>query len=141
MLLIWNKIFLQRFTGIYWPMLWKCFPNAVLVRLEMVHCKCFFLKATRNMFAGRLVRFLTMLLNYIFNNVFWTKLFCKMSDLFASICWLWDFLPKNLKLVNKLKIWCLESFIFWCKFRFFVTVLGHFSHIILNFLLSANHSW
>ena len=33
--------------------------------------------------------------------VFRVKLYCKMSDLFASFCWLWDFLLENLKFKKK----------------------------------------
>ena len=32
------------------------------------------------------------------SEVFWVKLYCKMSDLFASFYWLWDYLLENLKL-------------------------------------------
>ena len=37
-----TKIFLWRFTGICRYLLSKCLVNAVLGRLEMVQCKCFF---------------------------------------------------------------------------------------------------
>ena len=49
---------------------------------------------------------------------------------FASFCWLWDFLPENLKLIDKLQIWTFESFIFCSNFLFFfvgAAVLGRFS--------------
>ena len=51
----------------------------------------------------------------------------KWMILFASICWLWDFLPKSLKLTYEFEILDFKSFIFWCKLRFFLTVLEHFS--------------
>ena len=38
------------------------------------------------------------------SEVFRGKLYCKMSDFFASFRWLWDFLQENLKLIDKLQI-------------------------------------
>ena len=59
--------------------------------------------------------------------IFLAKLFCKMSGLFYYLFWLWKFLPENLKLIDKLQIWGLESFIFWPKFDILGTVLRLFS--------------
>ena len=49
------------------------------------------------------------------SEVFRAKLYCKMSYLFASFCWFWDFLPETLKWI-KSKIWDFESFIWWSNF-------------------------
>ena len=37
---------------------------------------------------------------------------------FASFCWLWDFLPENVKLIDKVQMWGFYSFNFWSKFCF-----------------------
>ena len=98
----------------------------------------FFLTPTRNKFVAKFVkwlRFLAVLLDYIFYNVewvevrkmskvYWEKLCCKMNDLF---CWLWDVLLEYLKWKDKFQIWGFESFIFWSKFCFFGTAFGRFS--------------
>ena len=72
--------------------------------------------------------FLAMLRQHIFyvewvqfrkmREFFRAKLCCKMTDLFCYYLWLWDFLPENLKLVDKLQLWGFSLFIFWYKFRF-----------------------
>ena len=36
-----TKIFFRRFKGVYKHFFSNCFKNAVLGRLEIVHCKCF----------------------------------------------------------------------------------------------------
>ena len=74
----------------------ECFKNGVPGRLEIVHCKCFFLTQTRNMFAGKSVKwvmFLVVLLDIFYNvewteyrkmnKVLWAKVYCKMRDLFC----------------------------------------------------------
>ena len=75
-------------------MLSNYFQNAVLGRLEMLQCKCFFWQ--HQTFAGKFVkweRFLAVLREHIFFNVewidfgkmtevFWVKLYCKISELF-----------------------------------------------------------
>ena len=90
-----TKIFLRRYREIYRHLLSKCFKNAVLGRQEIVQYRCFFLTASRKIFAGKFVkweRFLAVYLEHIFSNVkwvevrkmskvFWAKLYCKMSDL------------------------------------------------------------
>ena len=114
----------------------------------------FLLAPTRNMFAGKFVkwvRFLALLREYIFcnvdwvevckmNKVFWAKSYCKTGDRF---CWLWDFLLKNLKLKDKVQICGFESFIFWSKVRLFGTVLARFSQcnfkIFLHFYSDIPH--
>ena len=55
----WTKIFLRRYTGIYRHLLSKSFENAVPGRLEILQCKFLlqiFLTPTRNMFAGKFVK-------------------------------------------------------------------------------------
>ena len=93
---LWNKNSFRRYTKIYRHLLSKHFENALPRCLEMVHCHFFYLTPTRNMFAGKLVkwlRFLTVLREYIFYNGewvevrkiskgFWAKLYCKMIDIF-----------------------------------------------------------
>ena len=77
----------------------------------------FFLAPNGNMFAGKVRTELTVLREHIVFNVnwvkvrkmgevFWAKLYCKMSGLifFASFCWLWDLLQENLKLKKTLMI-------------------------------------
>ena len=72
----------------------------------------FFLTPNKNIFAGKFVkleRLMAVLQEHIIFNikwvevretseVFWVKLYCKMRDIFASFCWLRDFLVENLKL-------------------------------------------
>ena len=105
-----------------------------------------FVTTTRNMFVGlfvKWVRFLTLLREYIsfmfseLKFVKWVRFFerngiIKWVIFFASFCYLWDFLPKNLKLIGKMQIFGFESFIFWFKFHCFGTVLGRFSQCNLK---------
>ena len=117
----WTKISLQRYAGIYRHLLSKCFENAVFECLEMVQFRCFFLTATRNMFAGKLVRsFLAVLQEYIFFKMLselrfvkWLRFFeqnciVKRVIFFVSFCWPWDFLQENLKWKDELQIWGFE---------------------------------
>ena len=99
---------IQKYTGI-------CFQSASRMRSwtsRNYALQMFFLKPNRNMLAGKFVkseRLLAVLQENIISNikwvevcktseVSWAKLYCKMSDLLASFCWLWDFLVENLKL-------------------------------------------
>ena len=92
------------------------------------------------------------------SEVFWAKLYCKISDLFSSFCWLRNFLLENLKLkppgdvhrnvwTNIIKlyaqnnifkkgiqIWDFESLIFWSSFVFRGTALERF---MLRFFYSG----
>ena len=106
-----RKIFLWKYTEVYRHLFSKCFKNAVL-DVKNYALQMFFLKPNRNMLAGKFVkseRLLAVLQENIISNikwvevcktseVSWAKLYCKMSDLLASFCWLWDFLVENLKL-------------------------------------------
>ena len=97
-----TKIFWQ--SQAYRNLLSKCFKNKVLGRLEMVKCKCFPLTPTRDMFAGKSVKwvtFLVVLLESIFYNsewvevlkmseVFQAKLIVKWVILFANFSWLFE---------------------------------------------------
>ena len=71
-----------------------CFSNVPRMQflgiLEMGHCKCFFLTSTRNMFAGKFVKYgfwlcsgriFLIMLSELRLEVFWAKFYCKMSDL------------------------------------------------------------
>ena len=99
---------IQKYIGI-------CFQSASRMRSwtsRNYALQMFFLKPNRNMLAGKFVkseRLLAVLQENIISNikwvevcktseVSWAKLYCKMSDLLASFCWLWDFLVENLKL-------------------------------------------
>ena len=103
-----TKIYLQRFPEIYKHSLSKWFKNAVLVHLEMVIV----------LSELRFVKWVTFFEQYCV---------VKWVIFIASFCWLWDFLLENLLLKDKIQIWDFESFTFWFKFGFLVTILGHFS--------------
>ena len=101
---------LRRYTEIYRHLLSKCFKNAVLGRQEMGQCKCFFWHQTESCLVEHLERFLAVLWESIlfsmsvkFKFIKWVRFFepnCIVNWLifFTSFCWLWDFLPENLKL-------------------------------------------
>ena len=121
---------------------------------------------TPNMFTGKFVkweRFSAVLREHIISDVkwievrnmsevFWAKLYFKISDLLSTFCWLWHFLLENLKSKKTLMIstgtcgrilyscmpkiifskkefpiWDFESLIFWLSFVFHETALGRFS--------------
>ena len=100
----------------YIQLLSNSFQNAALRRLEMVLCKRFFSATNQKYVYWKFCK-----VNKVFSCVvgvhflqcwvswgpkvewgFWAKLYCKMSDLLAGFCWLWDFLLENLKLKDKL---------------------------------------
>ena len=130
----------------------------------------FSLTRSRNMSAGKslkLERFLAVLREHIIcnvkwvevrkmSNVFWAKLYCKISGLFASFCWLWDFLLENLKLkrnsddvrgnfsTNIKKLYAqnnifkkrIPNMTFWIIYilvQILGTALGRFSQFIFSF--------
>ena len=115
-------------------MLFKCSKNAVLGRLKTVQCKCFFWNQPEACFwlcYGSI--FFIMLsdlgkvrkMNEVFlrETVLWIE-----SSFSASFCWLWDLLPDNLKLVDKLKIRGFYFIIYFLvQISFFGTALGRFS--------------
>ena len=148
----------------------KCFKNAVLGREEIVQCKCFFC------FFRKFVNVETVLAvlreHIIFDvkwaefrkmsEVFWAKLYCKISDILSTFYRLWDFLLENLKLrkknsddvhwkvwMNNIKLYArnniikkgiphmrfYESLIFWSSFVFQGTGLGRFSQCFFFFYL------
>ena len=89
--ILWTKVFLRRYTEMYRHLLSKCFKNAVLGCQEIVQCKCFFWHQTEICLLEN--GFLAVLWEHIIFNVkwvevhkmgevFWAKLYCKMSDLF-----------------------------------------------------------
>ena len=93
--------------------MWCCIVNTptTLVRVDVA----LFWEWLRNMFTGKFVkseRVLAVLQEHIIFDVkwdevrkmsedFWAKLYCKISDLFSSFCYLWDFLLENLKLKKR----------------------------------------
>ena len=91
-----TNIFLGRFTEIYRHLLSKCFKKVVLGRQEMVQCKCFFLHQTETFLLENLYteNFFWLCFGSILFSIskelriakwvmfFWSKLYCKMSDLF-----------------------------------------------------------
>ena len=110
-------MFLRRDTEIYRHLTSKCFKNCCSSwesrNKTAPFLQLFFLKPNKNVFAGKFVkskRVLARLWEHVIfniievevhhmNEVFWAKLYCKMSDLFRwFLTWLWDFLLENLKL-------------------------------------------
>ena len=112
----------------------------------------FFLTPNRNMFTRKFVRsekLLAVLREHIIfyvklvevrkmSEVFWAKLYCRISDLFSS------FLKSVLYtgtcgriLFSKkeFQIWDFESHIFWSSFVFQGTALGRFSHFFFFFFI------
>ena len=59
---------------------------------------------------------------------------CKMSDLFASFYWLWDFLQENLKIIDKLQIWGFKHSFSGPNFVFLGLRQGILASIILKFI-------
>ena len=105
-----TKIFEQRFTGIYKYLLSKCSAsgNAHLQFLGVLDV--FSDTNQKYVFACCCVWQECIFYNvelfevYKMSEVFWAKTYCKMTDIFASFSWLWDFLTENLKLVDKLQM-------------------------------------
>ena len=66
---------------------------------------------------------------------------------FASLCWLRDFLLKNLELKINSQIWGFESVIFWSKFHFFwdlncsgsINYLNSVLHLQPDFFINMIH--
>ena len=91
----------------------------------------FFLRSTGNMYTRNFVewvRFLAVCSSIFFTImselrfVKWARFFeqnclVKWMIFFATFCWLWEFLPGNLKFKDKLQIWDFASFFLWSKFR------------------------
>ena len=92
----------------------------------------FFLTPTRNMF-------LAVLREYIFYKVEWVKV-CKMGELHCCHgCHGFEtFYQKNLNLLEKRKDEVFNCLLYWSKFSFFRTVLGHFlTSVVLKFFVVA----
>ena len=73
----------------------------------------FFLTPTRNIFWLCCTSMFFIMLRELFF-VKWVKLFernfiVKWVIFFASFCWLWDCLPENLKIIDKLQIWGFDN--------------------------------
>ena len=94
------------------------------------------------------------------SDVFWTKLYCKMSGLFCQFLltlrlWLWN--KKNSDDVHwnvwtkvvleisfskkELQIWDFEVFIFWSKLRFLGKALRRFSQCFFLFFIVDQPWW
>ena len=120
---------LQKYTDIWFSSASKCFSNAVLRRLEKVQCKCFFWHQPEICFSAMLQEYICYNVEWVevlkISQVFWAKLYCKMSYLFCWFCSLWEFLQRNRKLIDKLQIWVFNLlfsgafFIFGDCFRAF----------------------
>ena len=120
---------LQKYTDIWFSSASKCFSNAVLRRLEKVQCKCFFWHQPEICFSAMLQEYICYNVEWVevlkISQVFWVKLYCKMSYLFCWFCSLWEFLQRNRKLIDKLQIWVFNLlfsgafFIFGDCFRAF----------------------
>ena len=60
----------------------------------------------------------------------------KWVVLFAGLCWLWDFLPENLKVMVKLQIWGFKSFIFLVQMSFLGLSFGTYGQMCCRFSFS-----
>ena len=110
---LWNKVSLgryARYTAIYRHLLSKYFKNAVQgvkkwccanvfsdTKQKDVCWKIYKVRKVFGYVAGA-YQFQCQVSWGSQNEVFWAKLYCKMSDFFASFCWLWDILLENLKI-------------------------------------------
>ena len=99
-----TKLFEGKLTGICRHWFSKCSENADLGRLEMVQCKMFFLTPTKIILLAVLQEYTFYTVEWFesckMREVFWARLYCKIF--FASFRWLSNFLPDNLKLIDKL---------------------------------------
>ena len=110
LLRLWNKHFLTEIYRNIQTFAFKVFQECSSWPSRNGAVQMFFLTPNRNMFTGKFVkseRFLAVLQEHIIfdvkwvdvckmSEVFWAKLYCKISYLFSSFCWLWDFLLENL---------------------------------------------
>ena len=107
----------------------------------------FFLTRIINMFAGKFVewgvRFLAVSWEWVkvrkMSEVFEANYVVKWVIFFARFCWLWGFLPENLKFIDKSQIWGFESFILRSKFCFLGLFQSVLASIISIFFLYINH--
>ena len=84
------KVFWWRYAEIYRRLHSKCFKSAVLWRQEMVQCNCFFwhqaerclLKNLQSEKQEHIIFNVKWVEVHKMSEVFWTKLYCKMSNLF-----------------------------------------------------------
>ena len=76
------KVSLRSYTDIYWHLHSNCFKNAVLARQQMVQCKCFFLKNLESEKQEHIIYNFKWVEVRKMSEVFWVKLYCKMSDTF-----------------------------------------------------------
>ena len=105
---LWNKNFLMKIYRNVQTFAFKVLQECSSWASRNNAVQLFFLTNNRNTFAGKFKgqRFLVVLRENIIFNVKWVEA-CKMSEvwlivkwviIFASFCWLWNFLLENLKL-------------------------------------------
>ena len=104
------KSFERLLTGIYKHLLCNCFNNAVHGPSRNHTIQIFFLAPTRNCFY--------LSCGGIFYIILSGLRLVKWVRIFASVCWLWDFLPENLQLVDKLQTWGFNHLFFDPNFVF-----------------------
>ena len=113
---LWNKI--TFITEIYRHLFSKCSKKVVLGRQEMLQCKWSYWSPNRNIFAGKFVNWQSLLAVFWehvissfkrveihkMSEIFWMKLYCKMSDLCG-----WFLLALRFSAINSgiKKLW-------WC---------------------------
>ena len=141
-----TNIFERRFTGIYRHLLSKCTKNAVLERLKMVQCKCFYWNQPKTFFrlcCGSIFFILSELRFVKRMRFFERNCIVKWVIFFAGYCWLWNFQLENLKyfLLEKLQISGFKSFAFWSKFRFLGLFYGILTSAILKFYVVGKPWW
>ena len=142
-----TNIFERRFTGIYRHLLSKCSKNAVLERLKMVQCKCFYWHQPKTYFwlcCGSIFFIMMSELRFVNRMRFFERnCIVKWVIFFASYCWLWKFLLENLKyfLLEKLQISGFKSFVFWSKFRFLGLFYGILTSVILKCYVVGKPWW
>ena len=112
-----GKSFLHFWNKYFWTKIYRNVQTfgfqvlreyAGIGRLEMIQCKCFFLAPTRNIFLV-LCRGIFFIIFSKLRIVKWGFLsetvLLKWVMSFPCFFKLWNFLPKNRKLVDKLQIW------------------------------------
>ena len=102
-----TKIFEQRFTVIQ-TFAFQALRECISLASNIGAMQMFFLTPTKNMFLAVLRECIFYTVEWFevrkMSEVSWVRLYCKLTDFFASFYWLWDFLPGDLKLVDKFQI-------------------------------------
>ena len=118
-----------------------CFPsaseNAVFWCQVVVPCKCHQPEICFWLYCGSTFFITLSELRFVKWVIFFERsCIVKWVDIFASFCWLWDFLPENLRLADK-----LQTFIFWSKFHFSVRFYSVLASVILHFFFVGQPWW